>query len=73
MTNNPTFDKQLFNLNNYISLSAEAPKNTLASIATILLFFVYFFGRIITISSVKKILKDRFISKRFIARTYCVN
>ena len=31
MTNNPTFDKQLFNLNNYMSLSAEPPKNTFAS------------------------------------------
>ncbi len=35
--------------------------NILASIATILLFFVYFLGRIITICSVKKILKERFI------------
>ena len=31
MTNNPTFDKQLFNLNNYMSLSAEPPKNTFAT------------------------------------------
>lgn len=28
MTNNPTFDKQLFNLNNYRGLSAKTPENT---------------------------------------------
>ena len=28
LTNNPPFDKQLFNLNNYISLSNKSPKNT---------------------------------------------
>ncbi len=28
LTNNPTFDIQLFNLNNYISLSSENPENT---------------------------------------------
>ena len=30
MTNNPTFDKQLFFLNNYMNLSAEPAKNTFA-------------------------------------------
>ena len=30
MTNNPTFDKQLFNLSNYMNLSAEPIKNTFA-------------------------------------------
>ena len=30
MTNNPPFDKQLANLNNYMTLSAEEPKNTFA-------------------------------------------
>ncbi len=28
LTNNPTFDKQMFNLNNYMSLSVDSPKNT---------------------------------------------
>lgn len=28
LTNNPTFDVQMFNLNNYMHLSAESPKNT---------------------------------------------
>lgn len=28
LTNNPTFDMQMFNLNNYMSLSADEPKNT---------------------------------------------
>jgi len=28
LTNNPTFDMQLFNLNNYLTLSAEKPRNT---------------------------------------------
>ena len=28
LTNNPTFDMQMFNLNNYMHLSNEAPKNT---------------------------------------------
>ena len=28
LTNNPTFDKQLFNLNNYMSLSNKSPVNT---------------------------------------------
>ncbi len=27
LTNNPTFDKQMFNLNNYMGLSAKQPKN----------------------------------------------
>ena len=31
LTNNPTFDMQLFNLNNYMYLSIEEPKNTLSS------------------------------------------
>ncbi len=30
LTNNPTFDKQLFNLNNYMGLSAQEPANTFA-------------------------------------------
>lgn len=30
LTNNPTFDMQLFHLNNYMSLSPEAPKNHFA-------------------------------------------
>ena len=30
LTNNPTFDYHMFNLNNYISLSREAPVNTFA-------------------------------------------
>ena len=30
LTNNPTFDKQMFNLNNYMSLSTKPPKNTFA-------------------------------------------
>ena len=30
LTNNPTFDKQLFALNNYINLSNKSPKNTFA-------------------------------------------
>ena len=30
LTNNPPFDKQLFNLNNYMQLTAENPKNTFA-------------------------------------------
>ena len=30
LTNNPPFDKQLFNLNNYMQLTAESPKNTFA-------------------------------------------
>ncbi|MCM1055412.1 MAG: choloylglycine hydrolase [Bacteroides sp.] len=30
LTNNPPFDKQLFNLNNYMSLSASSPSNTFA-------------------------------------------
>ena len=31
MTNNPTFDKQLFNLNNYINLSPEPAEDTFAT------------------------------------------
>lgn len=31
LTNNPTFDKQIFNLNNYMHLSTESPKNTFSS------------------------------------------
>ncbi len=31
LTNNPTFDYQLFNLNNYIALKNSEPKNTLAN------------------------------------------
>lgn len=31
ITNNPTFDKQLFTLNNYMALSAEPPQNTFAA------------------------------------------
>lgn len=30
MTNNPTFDMQLFNLNNYMHISTEPAKNTFA-------------------------------------------
>lgn len=30
LTNNPPFDKQLFNLNNYMSLTARSPQNTFA-------------------------------------------
>lgn len=30
LTNNPSFDKQLFNLNNYMGLSAKEPENTFA-------------------------------------------
>lgn len=30
LTNNPPFDKQLFNLNNYMQLTADNPKNTFA-------------------------------------------
>ena len=30
LTNNPTFDYQLFNLNNYMSLTNDAPQNTFA-------------------------------------------
>ena len=30
LTNNPTFDRQLFNLNNYMQLSRQEPKNTFA-------------------------------------------
>lgn len=30
LTNNPPFDKQLFNLNNYMSLTARSPENTFA-------------------------------------------
>ena len=30
LTNNPPFDKQMFNLNNYMSLSTKPPKNTFA-------------------------------------------
>lgn len=30
LTNNPTFDKQLFNLNNYMALSIDPPKNNFA-------------------------------------------
>ncbi len=30
LTNNPTFDMQMFNLNNYMSLSNESPKNNLS-------------------------------------------
>ena len=30
LTNNPTFDKQIFNLNNYMSLSNKNPENTFA-------------------------------------------
>lgn len=30
LTNNPTFDMQMFNLNNYMSLSKEPPKNNLS-------------------------------------------
>ena len=30
LTNNPTFDKQLFNLNNYMTLSIDPPKNNFA-------------------------------------------
>jgi len=30
LTNNPTFDYQLFNLNNYMALTNEAPQNTFA-------------------------------------------
>lgn len=30
LTNNPTFDKQMFNLNNYMHLTAQSPKNTFA-------------------------------------------
>ena len=30
LTNNPPFDKQMFNLNNYMYLSTESPKNTFA-------------------------------------------
>ena len=31
LTNNPTFDKQLFALNNYINLSNKSPRNTFAT------------------------------------------
>ena len=31
LTNNPTFDKQLFALNNYMNLSNKSPKNTFAT------------------------------------------
>lgn len=31
LTNNPTFDKQMFNLNNYMGLSAKEPKNNFSS------------------------------------------
>lgn len=31
LTNNPPFDYQMFNLNNYMSLSREAPQNTFSS------------------------------------------
>ncbi len=31
MTNNPTFDMQMFNLNNYIGLSSKSPKNCFSS------------------------------------------
>ena len=31
LTNNPTFDKQMFELNNYMYLSAKSPKNTFAN------------------------------------------
>lgn len=30
LTNNPPFDKQMFNLNNYMSLTAKSPENTFA-------------------------------------------
>lgn len=30
LSNNPTFDMQMFNLNNYMQLTAESPKNTFA-------------------------------------------
>lgn len=30
LTNNPTFDKQMFNLNNYMHLTPKTPKNTFA-------------------------------------------
>lgn len=30
LTNNPSFDKQLFNLNNYMKLTAQIPQNTFA-------------------------------------------
>ena len=30
LTNNPTFDKQMFELNNYMNLSTKSPKNTFA-------------------------------------------
>ena len=30
LTNNPTFDKQMFNLNNYMNLSTKSPENTFA-------------------------------------------
>ncbi len=30
LTNNPTFDKQMFGLNNYMNLSTKSPKNTFA-------------------------------------------
>lgn len=32
LTNNPPFDKQLFNLNNYMSLSEKDPKTLLSPI-----------------------------------------
>lgn len=31
LTNNPPFDKQLFNLNNYMNLTARSPQNTFAN------------------------------------------
>lgn len=31
LTNNPTFDKQMFNLNNYMQLTAKNPQNTFAN------------------------------------------
>ncbi len=31
LTNNPTFDKQLYSLNNYINLSNKSPRNTFAT------------------------------------------
>ena len=35
LTNNPPFDKQLFNLNNYYYLSSKAPENTFSSKLTL--------------------------------------
>ena len=35
LTNNPTFDKQMFNLTNYMSLSTEEPQNTFSEKLTL--------------------------------------